>query len=43
MLMDSVIGHRGVAAVAPENTLVGIRKGSRTGRKVDRTRCDLAG
>lgn len=26
MIMDSVIGHRGAAAVAPENTLAGIQK-----------------
>ncbi|KEQ19071.1 glycerophosphoryl diester phosphodiesterase [Endozoicomonas numazuensis] len=33
MYMDSVIGHRGVAALAPENTLAGIQKAADLGLK----------
>lgn len=33
MFMDSVIGHRGAAALAPENTLAGIQKAADLGLK----------
>ncbi len=33
MIMDSVIGHRGIAALAPENTLASIRKAAEQGVK----------